>query len=144
MTQRPDLYRAVLCGYPHLDMIRFFEFTDTNNMPALLEYGDARISQHFEAMRLYSPYQAVADEVEYPAVMLSTGDLDTRVPPHQARRMTARLQAATSSGLPVILWHDVRGGHAAGRGRPVSLRIEDTARELTFLAQQLGLGAEGA
>lgn len=144
MTQRPDLYRAVLCGYPDLDMIRFFEFTDTNNMPALLEYGDARISQHFEAMRLYSPYQAVTDDVEYPAVMLSTGDLDTRVPPHQARRMTARLQAATSSGLPVILWYDFRGGHAEGRGRPMSLRIEDTARELTFLAQQLGLGAEGS
>jgi prolyl oligopeptidase len=139
MTQRPDLFRAVLCTYPDLDIVRFHEFFETNNMPALLEYGDARIPEQFEAIRKYSPYQAVEDGVEYPAVMLATGDLDTRVPPLQARRMTARLQAATSSRLPVILWYDNRGGHAAGRGRPMSLRIEDTARELTFLAQQLGM-----
>lgn len=141
MTQRPDLFRAVLCGYPDLDMVRFFEFTDANNMPALLEYGDARIPEQFEAIRRYSPYQAVRAGVDYPAVMLSTGDLDTRVPPLQARKMTAKLQAATTSGLPVILWYDDRGGHAAGRGRPTSMRIRDTARELAFMAEQLGMGS---
>jgi len=140
MTQRPDLFRAVLCGYPDLDMVRFFEFTDANNMPALLEYGDGRIPEQFEAIRRYSPYQAVRAGVDYPAVMLSTGDLDTRVPPLQARKMTAKLQAATTSGLPVILWYDDRGGHAAGRGRPASMRIRDTARELAFMAEQLGMG----
>ncbi|MEZ4416062.1 MAG: prolyl oligopeptidase family serine peptidase [Gemmatimonadota bacterium] len=139
MTQRPDLYRAVLCTYPDLDMVRFFEFSATNNIPALLEYGDARVLEQFEAMRQYSPYQAVRDGVDYPAVMLATGDLDTRAPPLQARKMTARLQAATASGRPVILWYDTRGGHAAGRGRPVTLQIEDTARELAFMGQQLGL-----
>jgi prolyl oligopeptidase len=139
LTQRPDLFRAVLCTYPDLDMLRFHEFTETNNMPALLEYGDARIREQFDMIRQYSPYQAVMNGVDYPAVMLATGDLDTRVPPLQARRMTARLQAATASGLPVILWYDARGGHAAGRGRPMSLVIEDGARELAFLAQQLGL-----
>jgi prolyl oligopeptidase PreP (S9A serine peptidase family) len=72
--------------------------------------------------------------------MLNTGDLDTRVPPVQARRMAARLQEATTSGLPVILWYEERGGHAAGRGRPMSAAIEASARELTFLARQLGLG----
>ncbi len=139
MTQRPELYRAVLCTYPDLDMIRFWSFQETNNMPALLEYGDARIESHFEAIRGYSPYQAVRDGVDYPAVMLTTGDLDTRVPPLQARKMAARLQAATASGLPVVLWYDELGGHAAGRGRPTSLRIEDGSRELAFMAQQLGL-----
>ncbi len=143
MTMRPELFRAVLCTYPDLDMVRFWQFQDANNMPALLEYGDARNPEHFAAIRTYSPYQAVRDGVDYPAVMLATGDLDTRVPPLQARRMTARLQAATGSGLPVILWYDEMGGHAAGRGRPTSLRIEDTARELTFMAQQLGLQPEG-
>jgi prolyl oligopeptidase len=140
MTMRPDLVGAVLCTYPDLDMVRFWQFQDANNMPALLEYGDARNPVHFSAIRDYSPYQAVRDGVHYPAVMLATGDLDTRVPPLQARKMTARLQAASASGLPVILWYDAMGGHAAGRGRPTSLRIEDTARELTFMAQQLGLG----
>jgi prolyl oligopeptidase len=140
MTQRPDLFRAVVCTYPDLDMVRFFQFGDTNNKPALLEYGDARIPEQFEALRRYSPYQAVRDGVDYPAVMLNTGDLDTRVPPVQARRMAARLQEATTSGLPVILWYEERGGHAAGRGRPMSAAIEASARELTFLARQLGLG----
>ncbi len=139
LTQRPELFRAVLCTYPDLDMIRFYTFTRTNNMPALLEYGDASHREQFEAIRRYSPYQAVRDGVDYPAVMLTTGDLDTRVPPLQARKMTARLQASSSSGLPVLLYYDEMGGHAAGRGRPVSLRIEDAARELTFLAQQLGM-----
>ncbi|MDA0327691.1 MAG: prolyl oligopeptidase family serine peptidase [Gemmatimonadetes bacterium] len=139
MTQRPDLYRAVLCTYPDLDMVRFWSFQTTNNMPALLEYGDARIPAHFDAIRQYSPYQAVRDGVDYPAVMLTTGDLDTRVSPLQARKMTARLQAATGSKRPVVLWYDSRGGHAAGRGRPISMLIEDTAREMTFMAQQLGV-----
>ena len=139
MTQRPDLYRAVYCGYPDLDMLRFNTFTRTNNMPALLEYGDASIRSQFDAIRAYSPYQAVEDGVRYPAVMLTTGDLDTRVPPLQARKMTARLQAASASGLPVILWYDERGGHAANRGRPLSLQVRDAARELAFMAEQLGL-----
>ena len=142
MTQRPDLFRAVLCAYPDLDMVRFNKFGATNNLPALLEYGDASVPEQFEAIRQYSPYQAVEAGVDYPAVMLTTGDLDTRVPPLQARRMTARLQAATSSGLPVILYYDEKGGHAAGRGRPLSLRVEDAAREIAFMAQQLGLGVE--
>lgn len=143
MTQRPEHFRAVLCTYPDLDMVRFHQFVETNNIPALLEYGDARNPRHFAAIRAYSPYQAVEDGVDYPAVMLTTGDLDTRVPPLQARKMTARLQAATASGLPVILRYDEMGGHAASRGRPTSLLIEDTARELTFMAAQLGLEVGG-
>jgi len=139
LTQRPDLFRAVLCAFPDLDMVRFYTFTQTNNAPALLEYGDARIPEQFDAIRRYSPYQAVRPGTPYPAVMLETGDLDSRVPPLQARKMTARLQSATSSRLPVILFYDEKGGHAAGRGRPLSLRVEDTARELTFLAEQVGL-----
>ena len=134
-TQRPDLYRAVFCGFPDLDMVRFFTFTETNNMPALLEYGNAGIPEQFEFLRRYSPYQAVRDGVAYPAVMLTQGDLDTRVPPLQARKMTARMQAATSSGLPVILRYHPRAGHAGGRRR-----IADRAMETTFLMMQLGFG----
>jgi prolyl oligopeptidase len=141
MTQRPELFRAVLCTYPDLDMVRFHAFTETNNMPALLEYGDASKPEEFTFLRAYSPYQAVRDGERYPAVMLTTGDLDTRVPPLQARKMTARLQASSGSGLPVVLHYDEKGGHAAGRGRPVDLRIEDATRELAFLMQQLGMGS---
>ncbi len=140
LTQRPELYRAVLCGFPDLDMVRFYTFTKTNNMPALLEYGDASIPGEFEFLRKYSPYQKVSDGTAYPAVMLSTGGLDTRVSPLQARKLTARLQAATSSGLPVILRYHPKAGHAASRGLPLSRNIEDQAMETTFLLAQLGEG----
>jgi prolyl oligopeptidase len=142
LTQRPELYRAVLCEFPDLDMVRFYQFTETNNMPALLEYGDASDPEQFEFLRRYSPYQNVRDGVRYPAVMLTTGDLDTRVPPLQARKLTARLQAATSSGLPVILYYDEKSGHAAGRGRPLSMAIADNANGLAFLMMQLGMGEQ--
>jgi len=136
-TQRPELYRAVFCGFPDLDMVRFYTFTETNNMPALLEYGNAGIAEQFEFLRAYSPYQAVRENTPYPAVMFTQGDLDTRVPPLQARKMTARVQAATSSGLPVILRYDARAGHAGGR--PIAQRVEGTAMELAFLMTQVGL-----
>ena len=141
LTQRPDLYRAVLCGFPELDLIRFYTFTETNNMPALLEYGDGEIPDQFESLRGFSPYQAIRDGVAYPAVMLTQGDLDTRVPPLQARKVAARLQAATSSGLPVIMRYHPYAGHAASRGLPMSERVEFVAAEATFLLTQTGLTA---
>ena len=143
LTQRPDLYRAVLCGFPELDLIRFYTFTEANNMPALLEYGDGEIPDQFESLRGFSPYQAIRDDVAYPAVMLTQGDRDTRVPPLQARKVAARLQAATSSGLPVIMRYHPYAGHAASRGLPMSERIEFVAAEATFLLSQTGLGAPG-
>ena len=140
LTKRPDLYRAVFCGLPDLDMVRFYQFTDSNNMPALLEYGNAAVREEFEVLRTFSPYQNVRDGVAYPAVMLTQGDLDTRVPPLQARKMAARLQAATSSGLPVILDHDPRTGHAGGR--TFSRNVRNAAMELAFLLGQLGVVGE--
>ena len=59
-TQRPDLYRAVFCGFPDLDMVRFFTFTETNNMPALLEYGNAGIPEQFEFLRAIPPTRRCA------------------------------------------------------------------------------------
>jgi prolyl oligopeptidase len=133
ITQRPELFRAAFVGVPDLDMVRFWTFTDANNMPALLEYGDASRPEEFEFIRRYSPYQNVSDGTRYPAVMVHTGDLDTRVPPLQGRKFAARLQAATRSGLPVILHYDERMGHAGGRA--TSHVIADAAMELTFLLQ---------
>ena len=141
LTKRPDLFRAVFAGLPELDLVRFYQFTDTNNMPALLEYGNGAIREEFEVLRTFSPYQNVRDGVDYPAVMLTQGDLDTRVPPLQARKMAARLQAATGSGLPIILDYDERTGHAGGR--PFSRNVRNAAMELAFLLQQLGAGEGG-
>ncbi len=142
MVRRPDLYRAVFSGFPDLDMIRFHEFTQTNNKPALLEYGDSRNPAHFRVHLELSPYQNVQNGARYPAVFLAQGEMDTRVPPLQARKMAARLQAATSSGLPVILDHDPRAGHAGGRS--FEGRVQSIAMELAFLMDQVGLRPPGS
>lgn len=136
ITQRPDLFRAAFVGVPDLDMVRFPWFVTHNNAPALLEYGDARKPAEFQALIRHSPYQNVRDGVPYPAVMVQTGINDTRVPPWQARRFTARLQASTTSGLPVILLHDLRSGHAGGR--PMSGTVQLAAQEMEFLLRQVG------
>lgn len=131
LTQRPDLYRAAFVGVPDLDMVRFYTFTKQNNMPALLEYGDASRKEEFDAIVQYSPYQAVKPRTKYPAIMVQTGLKDTRVPPWQARKFTARLQASTGSAEPVILYHDLRSGHAGGRS--MAGTIDLATRELDFL-----------
>jgi len=125
LTQRPDLFRAVYCGYPDLDMVRYYRYTKNNNAPALLEYGDGSIVAQFPFLRSWSPYERVSEGTKYPAVLLATGAGDTRVPPQQAVKMAAKLQWATRSGLPVLLRFDRKSGHAGGR--PQSKVIEDLA-----------------
>jgi prolyl oligopeptidase len=137
MTQRPELFRAVLCWHPDLDMVRYYRFTKNNNPPALLEYGIAEDAEQFKFLYAYSPYQHVRPGTKYPAVLITSGDADTRVPPEQARKMTARLQAATSSGRPVMLLYDTKAGHSGGK--PLSKAVEDDSLELSFLAWQLGM-----
>jgi prolyl oligopeptidase len=139
LSQRPELYRAVFCGFPDVDILRFNQFTTNNNMPALLEYGDAAVKAQFDVIKTYSPYQQVKPGTAYPAIMLASGDLDTRVPPLAARKFTARLQAATTSGRPVFLRYHPKAGHAAERGLPFSLRVQETAAELAFFMRELGL-----
>ncbi|HEY6332585.1 MAG TPA: prolyl oligopeptidase family serine peptidase, partial [Blastocatellia bacterium] len=136
LTQRPDLYRAVLCEFPDLDMVGYYRFKN-NNPPALLEYGNASDPGQFKFLHAYSPYQKVTPGTKYPAVLLETGDADTRVPPLQARKMTARLQADTKSGLPVVLLYDTKAGHSGGK--PLSRVIEDASLEMAFLFWQLGV-----
>ena len=140
LTQRPDLYQAVLCQFPDLDMVGFYRFKN-NNPPALLEYGNASIPEQFKYLYAYSPYQKVKPGEKYPAVLFTTGDQDTRVPPLQARKMTARLQAASTSGKPVLLLYDTKAGHAGGR--PLSKIIEDVSLELSFLFWQLKMDQRG-
>jgi prolyl oligopeptidase len=137
MTQRPDLMRAVYCWHPDLDIIRFHHYTKNNNPPALIEYGDPANPAQFKFIYAYSPYEHVTPGTKYPAMLLTTGDGDTRVPPAQARKMTARMQAASSSGLPILLHYDTQAGHAGIK--PASKVIEDLSIEWSFLAWQLGV-----
>jgi prolyl oligopeptidase len=137
LTQRPELFRAVICDHPDLDMVRYYKFTRNNNPPALLEYGNAADPAQFKFLYSYSPYQHVQPGTKYPAVLITSGDADTRVPPEQARKMAARLQADTTSNLPILLMYDTKAGHSGGR--PFSQIVDELSLKMSFLASQLGL-----
>ncbi len=134
MTQRPELFAAVVCRYPLLDMLRYHRFLVARYW--IPEYGSADDPAQFRYLYAYSPYHRVRDGVKYPAVLLVTGEADTRVAPLHARKMAARLQAASASGKPVLLLDEARAGHSAGL--PVSRRARDLARELAFMLWQTG------
>ena len=134
MTQRPELFGVVSCAVPLLDMVRYHLFKVARFW--VPEYGSAEDAAQLRNILSYSPYQKVKDGVKYPATILITGDADTRVDPLHARKMAARLQAATGSGRPVILHYDTEGGHT--QGLPLGKRVANLADELAFLTQQLG------
>ena len=139
ITQRPALFQAAICAVPLLDMLRYQNFLVARFW--VPEYGSAEDAAQFKYIYAYSPYQHVKAGTDYPAVMLVTGDSDTRVDPLHARKMTALLQASTSGERPVILHYDTKLGHAGGK--PISKQIDDSADELLFLMAQLGVNAGG-
>jgi prolyl oligopeptidase len=134
ITQRPELFSAVLCGYPLLDMLRFQKFLVGSYWTT--EYGSSENQKQFSYLRKYSPYHNVKPGTPYPAVMFFTGDSDTRVDPLHARKMTPLLQSASSSGRPVLLHYSLAGGHSGGMG--VDQQVQDDADQLTFLWTETG------
>ncbi|MFM7231389.1 MAG: prolyl oligopeptidase family serine peptidase [bacterium] len=134
LTQRPDLYGAVLCQVPLLDMLRYHRFLVARFW--VPEYGSSEDREQFNWLRAYSPYQNVRAGVKYPAVMFVTGDADTRVDPLHARKMAARMQALGGEN-PVLLHYDVNAGHAGGKS--VDKSIADNADLLQFLRWRLGM-----
>ncbi len=137
LTQRPDLCRAVWCAVPLLDMIRFPEFLIARLWTD--EYGDPDVAEQFAWLHAYSPYHHVVDGQNYPAVLLSTAEGDTRVDPLHARKMAALLQsaAADQADRPVLLHQEGRAGH--GAGKPVGKRASEQADVLAFFSWQLGI-----
>jgi len=135
LTQRPDLFGAVVCGYPLLDMIRYQRFLVARYW--VPEYGSAEDSAQFRTLLAYSPYQHVQAGTSYPAVLFETGDSDTRVAPLHARKMTAMLQAANHSSRPVVLHYDTGFGHVGAQ--PIAKQIDDLTIEAQFLFWQLGV-----
>jgi prolyl oligopeptidase len=135
MTQRPELFQAVVCSYPLLDMIRYDKFLVAKFW--VPEYGSAEKEEQFKYLMAYSPYQNVKKGENYPAVLFITGDSDTRVAPLHARKMAALMQEMTGSDRPVLLHYDTKAGHSGGT--PVSKQIEDLTDTLSFLFWQLGM-----
>jgi prolyl oligopeptidase len=140
LTQRPDLFRAVVCGVPLLDMLRYHRF----RLAALwtAEYGSPDDADAFRWLHAYSPYHRVRDGVAYPAVLLHAAASDTRVDPMHARKMAARLAAATSSGRPILLQIETQAGH--GAGKPLAKVLAQLTDEWSFLFSELGVTNESS
>jgi prolyl oligopeptidase len=134
LTQRPELYQAVVCSAPLLDMVRYerFGLGETWND----EYGRADDPVELGWLLSYSPYHHVDEGAAYPAVLFTVFDSDTRVDPLHARKLCAALQAATASDRPVLLRREVDVGHGA---RSVSRTVELNVDVVAFFADQLGL-----
>jgi len=135
VTQRPDLFGAVVCRYPLLDMLRYQNFLVARFW--VPEYGSSDKPDEFNYLRAYSPYQNVKAGTKYPAVLFITGDGDTRVAPLHARKMAAEMQAANASDKPILLMYDTQSGHSGGR--PLGKLIEETTDEMVFFFGELGV-----
>ena len=133
-NQRPELFGAVVCTYPLLDMIRYHKFLVASFW--IPEYGSSDDPEQFRYLLDYSPYHNVTDAANYPATLFITGDGDTRVAPLHARKMTALLQANGESERPILLRYHTAAGHSGGQ--PVSQRIDEMVDTLSFLHWQIG------
>ncbi len=134
MTQHPELFGAIWCGYPLLDMLRYQNFEMGRTWTT--EYGSADNAKDFLYIYKYSPYQNVHAGTKYPAIFFFTGDGDTRVDPMNARKMTPLMQSASTSQRPILLHYSLKGGHSAGVSQ--TQLVEDYADEMSFLWTETG------
>jgi prolyl oligopeptidase len=135
ITERPDLFGAAIDEVPVSDAIR--SSFESNGELDKTEMGTTETEAGFRALYAMSPYHHVADRTKYPAVLVVTGINDPRVDAWQAAKMAARLQAATTSGKPVLLRVDFDAGH--GYGSTKKQRNEELADTFAFLLWQLGV-----
>jgi prolyl oligopeptidase len=133
MTQRPDLYGAVVCSAPLLDMVRYEHFGLGQTWSS--EYGTAADPEQLGWLLAYSPYHAVREGTAYPALLLIAFDGDTRVDTMHARKFAAALQHATSSPAPILLRAEADVGHGA---RALSRSVELVVDSLIFTAAHTG------
>ena len=133
-NQRPDLFGAVVCTYPLLDMVRYHQFLVAGFW--VPEYGSSDDPEQFAYIHAYSPYHNVLDGGDYPATLYLSGDGDTRVAPLHARKMTALMQAKSGSDNPILLRYHTQAGHSGGQ--PVSQQIDEMVDTVSFLLWQVG------
>jgi prolyl oligopeptidase len=135
ITQYPELFQAAVSGVPLTDMLRYERFLIAKLW--IPEYGSAQSAEQFRFLYAYSPYHRVREGTEYPAVLVTTAESDTRVAPLHARKFAAALAWATASERPVLLRTELRAGH--GAGTPVSKSVAEWADIHAFLCAQLGM-----
>jgi prolyl oligopeptidase len=135
-TQRPDLFRAVVSEVGIYDMLRVE--LDPNGAFNVTEFGSVKDPDQFKALYAYSPYHHVKNGTAYPAIYMPTGENDHRVNPMQSRKMIARLQAASSSGRPILLRTSAAAGHGS-IGAALDEQLDQDADVFSFLFDQLGI-----
>lgn len=138
-TQRPELFRAVVCQVPLLDMLRYQNFQIAKLW--IPEYGSAEDPKQFDWIYAYSPYHHVKAGTEYPAILFMSADTDTRVDPMHAKKMAALMQTEAANGKsrerPILLRIEPKAGH--GAGKPIAKQIEEGTDIYSFLFWQLGV-----
>ncbi|HFE66825.1 MAG TPA: S9 family peptidase, partial [Chloroflexi bacterium] len=130
LTQRPDLFGAVHCGVPVIDMLRYHKFSAGRYWTP--EYGNAEEDpEHFRFLLAYSPLHNVRPGMTYPATIITTADTDDRVVPMHAKKFTAALQTNDSGQNPILLRVETKAGH--GLGKPTGKLIAEASDVYSFL-----------
>lgn len=132
LTQRPDLFKAVVCQVPLLDMRRFNQLLAGASWMA--EYGNPDKPEEWAYISKYSPYQNVFKDKKYPRVLFTTSTRDDRVHPGHARKMVARMK---EQGHDVLYYENIEGGHGGAANNKQSAYM--SALAFTFLSKELGL-----
>jgi len=133
LTQRPDLFGAVVCLAPILDMLRYEKFGDARKW--ITEHGTVEDPDDFHAIYASSPYHRVAELQNYPSTLFVTGDKDGQCDPAHVRKMAARLQLRKAQQRPVLVDYSAERGHSAVL--PLSVRINALSRRIAFLCNEL-------
>jgi prolyl oligopeptidase len=140
MIQRPELFGAVICQVPVIDMLRYHRFTVGHFW--IPEYGNAESDvEQFNFLLAYSPLHNIDPDASYPPILIHTADHDDRVDPAHSRKFAAALQAASHGHAPVLLRVETRAGH--GAGKPIGKVIDDQAETFSFLMQVFGMTGDG-
>jgi prolyl oligopeptidase len=139
MTQRPELFGAVVCQVPVIDMLRYHKFTIGRYWVS--DYGNAEESpEHFEFMYEYSPLHNIKPGTNYPPTLITSADTDDRVVPAHAKKFAAALQEADGGQNPLLLRVETKAGH--GGGKPMTKVIEEYADIYSFVLKTMGISSE--
>ncbi len=133
--QRPDLFKAVVCAVPLLDMLRYHKFLIARYW--IPEYGDPDRKEDFDFIVKYSPYHNIRVGINYPSMLIKAGENDSRVDPLHAKKMAAKLQSLDSQTNPILLYVDFQSGH--GSGQSVAQQIENSYLEWKYIMGELGV-----
>lgn len=135
MTQAPELFQAVVCIAPLLDMVRYESFDQAARWS--FEYGKCEVAEDFHILHSYSPYHSIRDGVDYPAVLFVTGDKDERCNPAHVRKTAAKILNRAAQKRRVIVDYEVERGHSPVL--PLQTRIDALTRRIAFILRELNL-----